>query len=114
MAKNNRDRLDGTKKGSFLYELFMLPGRIVLWFNYMSGGTNKIKGYRGVAITRRQARSPIVTFIVSLMSWIFIGVASYAIINDNPFKFKSSGLNSDKSTDSKLISPKQSGKDIVN
>jgi len=112
MAKNNRDRLDGTKKGSFLYELFMLPGRIVLWFNYMSGGTNKIKGYRGVAITRRQARSPIVTFIVSLMSWIFIGVASYAIINDDLSSHQVS--NSDKSTDTKLISPKQSGKDIVN
>jgi len=112
MAKNNRDRLDGTKKGSFLYELFMLPGRIVLWFNYMSGGTNKIKGYRGVAITRRQARSPIVTFIVSLMSWIFIGLISYTYIND----YHSNHLvsNSDKSTDSKLISPKQSGKDIVN
>ena len=112
MAKHNRDRLDGTKKGSFLYELFTLPGRIVLWFNYMSGGTNKIKGYRGVAITRRQARSPIVTFIVSLMSWIFIGVASYAIINDDLSSHQVS--NSDKSTDTKLISPKQSGKDIVN
>jgi len=112
MAKNNRDRLDGTKKGSFLYELFMLPGRIVLWFNYMSGGTHKIKGYRGVAITRRQARSPIVTFIVSLMSWVFIGVASYAIINDDLSNHQV--LNSDKSTDTKLISPTQSGKDIVN
>ena len=112
MAKNNRDRLDGTKKGSFLYELFTLPGRIVLWFNYMSGGTNKIKGYRGVAITRRQARSPIVTFIVSLMSWIFIGLASYAIINDGLSNHQVS--NSDKSTDTELIPPKQSGKDIVN
>jgi len=112
MAKNNRDRLDGTKKGGFLYELFTLPGRIVLWFNYMSGGTHKIKGYRGVAITRRQARSPIVTFIVSLISWIFIGVTSYAIINDDLSSHQAS--NSDKSTDTKLISPKQSGKDIVN
>ena len=112
MTKNNRDRLDGTKKGGFLYELFMLPGRIVLWFNYMGGGTNKIKGYRGVAITRRQARSPIVTFIVSLMSWIFIGLASYAINNDGLSNHQVS--NSDKSTDTKLISPKQSGKDIVN
>ena len=112
MAKNNRDRLDGTKKGSFFYELFMLPGRIVLWFNYMSGGTNKIKGYRGVAMTRRQARSPIVTFIVSLMSWIFIGLVTFVILNDDLSNRQV--LNSDKSTDTKLISPKQSGKDIVN
>ena len=112
MAKNNRDRLDGTKKGSFLYELFTLPGRIVLWFNYMSGGTHKIKGYRGVAMTRRQARSPIVTFIVSLMSWIFIGLVPFAIYNYDLSNRQV--LNSDKSTDTELISPKQSGKDIVN
>ena len=68
MPKQNitRDRLDGTDKNSILYELFTLPGRIILWFKYM----NPQKGYHSVSKSSRRARSPIMTFLYSLLFWV--------------------------------------------
>jgi hypothetical protein len=67
-----KDRLDGTKRGSFLYELFTLPGRIILWVKYM----NPQSGYAAVRKSSRRAGSPIMTFLYSLLFWslaIFFG-----------------------------------------
>lgn len=69
MSDKDRDRLDGTEQGSPLMELFLAPGRAVLWFLYMFPGT----GYHRVRMSARHARSPIMTFIYSLIIWGFIG-----------------------------------------
>ena len=63
-----KDRLDGTKKRGFLFELYTLPGRIVLWIMYMFPGV----GYSKTRATARHARSPIMTFIYSTIIWFII------------------------------------------
>ena len=63
-----RDRLDGTKKGNLLVELYLLPGRVVLWFNFMFPN----KGYKNVRQTSRHARSPFMTFLYSTIFWVFL------------------------------------------
>ena len=63
MANN---RLDGSERGSFLYEVFTLPGRIILWFKYMNPGS----GYEAVKESARRAKSPIITFLYSLVFWL--------------------------------------------
>lgn len=68
-----KDRLDGSKKSSLLYEAFVFPGRVILWVKYM----NPPKGYRGTRAIARRARSPIMTFLYSVLFWIiaaFVGL----------------------------------------
>lgn len=69
-----KDRLDGTKKKHFLIELFLIPGRVILWINFMMPG----KGYSAVRQSSRNARSPIMTFLYSTGFWIFLGFSFYA------------------------------------
>ena len=57
-----RDRLDGSRKKSILVEVFLAPGRMILWLTYMSPG----KGYGNVRKSARHARSPLMTFFYSL------------------------------------------------
>ncbi len=67
-----KDRLDGTERRSFLYEAFTLPGRIILWVKYM----NPPKEYGDVKAIAWRAKSPIMTFLYSLLFWslaIFFG-----------------------------------------
>ena len=64
----NRDRLDGTEKQSKYLELFLAPGRFFLWVQYMFPG----KSYRDIRMSSRHARSPIMTYLYSLLFWAFL------------------------------------------
>lgn len=73
MKRVNRDRLDGTEKRSWKKELFLAPGRLLLWIQYM----NPQGGIRGVAISARHARSPIMTWLYSIGFWTALGLLAY-------------------------------------
>ena len=69
MAKHP-DVLDRQSYGAFM-TLYMIPGRIWLWFRY-------ILAPRGsVFKTARRARSPVYTFFVSTVFWILTGLFVY-------------------------------------
>ena len=70
----SRDRLDGSKKSNIIVELYLFPGRLILWLQYMFPS----KGYAKVRQSSRHARSPIMTFLYSSIFW---GVLIYLIIN---------------------------------
>ena len=70
-----KDRLDGTATRGVLYELFVLPGRIILWLQYM----NPKGGMAGVAKSKRQANSPVMTFIYALGFWVLAGFITYGL-----------------------------------
>jgi len=70
-----KDRLDGTERGGCLFELFTLPGRIILWFQYMSPATSKGRGM--VTQTRRRASSPAMAVLYSLVFWAMVALAGY-------------------------------------
>ena len=63
-----RDRLDGSKNNSKFYEFYTIPGRIILWLQYMFPE----KGYAKTRQTSRHARSPLMTFFYSTGFWIAI------------------------------------------
>ena len=69
----SKDRLDGTSGSGMLYELFVLPGRVLLWLQYM----NPKGGMAGVAASKRRANSPIMTFIYALGFWALTGFIAY-------------------------------------
>lgn len=72
------DRLDGSKKKSAFVEFFLLPGRLILWINYMfpNSGYSKTRG------SARHARSPIMTFLYSVAAWVvLIGLVVYLALN---------------------------------
>jgi hypothetical protein len=71
-----KDRLDGSKRSSLLYEAFVFPGRVILWVKYM----NPPKGYRGTRAIARHARSPIMTFLYSVLFWIFAAFVGLLIL----------------------------------
>ncbi len=64
----SKDRLDGSEKGNVLFELYTIPGRIILWLGYMFPG----KGYSKVRMSARHARSPIMSFGYSTVFWYFL------------------------------------------
>ena len=51
--------------------LFMLPGRIILWFRYIGAPKGR------VFATSRQARSPVVTWFISLLFWALVIFVTY-------------------------------------
>ena len=69
----SKDRLDGTSGSGMLYELFVLPGRVLLWLQYM----NPKGGMARVAASKRRANSPIMTFIYALGFWALTGFIAY-------------------------------------
>jgi len=72
----NIDRLDGTAKGGWLFEVFTMPGRVILWFQYMNPSTKN--GHRGmVTQTRRRASSPAMAVLYSLAFWAVAGFCVY-------------------------------------
>lgn len=73
-----KDRLDGTKKGNFLWELYTAPGRILLWLQYM----NPKKGYSSTRMGARHARSPIMTFLYSTGFWLFVFLGAQTVMNE--------------------------------
>ena len=63
------DNLSGIKSNNIVLMLFLLPGRIIQWFLYIFVAG---KGYGKVRMQSRLARSPIMTYIYSILSWIII------------------------------------------
>ena len=63
------DNLSGIKSKNFLLTLFLLPGRIIQWFLYIFVAN---KNYGLVRQQSRLARSPIMTYLYSIFSWIII------------------------------------------
>ena len=63
------DNLSRIKTNNILLTLFLLPGRIIQWFLYIFVAG---KGYGKVRMQSRLARSPIMTYIYSILSWIVI------------------------------------------
>lgn len=70
----SRDRLDGTTTSSALYEIFAFPGRVILWLQYI----NPKGGMAGVAKSKRQANSPIMTALYALCFWALAGLLAWS------------------------------------
>lgn len=66
MGKISRDRLDGTNGKSVVKEIFLAPGRVILWLQYMFPQN----GIRGVALSARHAKSPLMTWFYSIAFWV--------------------------------------------
>ena len=77
----NVDRLDGTAKGGCLFELFTLPGRIILWMQYMNP-SSKGGQWTMVAQTKRRASSPVMTVLYSLAFWAVVSFFVYGYFTD--------------------------------
>jgi hypothetical protein len=67
MAKRIRDRENIPKVSiDSRSKFWLLPGVVIQWFIYM----NPARGFRGVAGSTRAARSPLMTYVYSIMFWI--------------------------------------------
>ena len=69
-----KDRLDKTERRGCLYETYVFPGRIVLWFRYM----NPEKGE--LWKSSRQAKSPLYTFLTATGIYITLFFLVFFII----------------------------------
>mgnify|MGYP006101939475 FL=1 len=68
-----KDRLDGSPRKKILVELFLLPGRVILWLGYMFPE----KGYKAIRQSARHARSPIMTYLWSTAFWGLLVASVY-------------------------------------
>jgi hypothetical protein len=71
---SSRDRLDGADRKGLSVEIFLAPGRVILWLQYMFPS----KKYADIRRSSRHARSPIMTAIYSAIFWVSI-IATLAI-----------------------------------
>lgn len=69
------DRLDAYDFGTPLVNRLMLPGRIILWINYMFP-----KGYGSVASSYRQSKSPVMIVLYSLGFYGFVLIATLGLM----------------------------------
>lgn len=60
----DKDRLDGSKRSNLLFELYALPGRAILWIQYMNPQKGEIRQ------SARRAKSPMMTFLYATGFWI--------------------------------------------
>jgi len=73
-----RDNISGIKSNNVIISIFLIPGKIIQWIMYMTIGS--AKGYAAVRQQTRMARSPIICFFYSFLSWgalIFYLLANY-------------------------------------
>ena len=63
----SRDNISGAKGNNFIISIFLIPGKVIQWFMYMNVGSQK--GYGKVRQQTRMAKSPILCFFYSLLSW---------------------------------------------
>lgn len=61
----SRDRLDGTNKGKIVKEIYLAPGRVILWLKYMFPA----KGMQNITKSARHARSPLMTWFYATGFW---------------------------------------------
>jgi len=71
------DNISGVKSSGLL-GVFLFPGKVWQWVMYMSVGS--VKGYGKVRAQTRIARSPIMTWAFSLISWPLIAFLIFAFI----------------------------------
>ena len=69
-----RDNISGVTTSNKILYVFLIPGKVWQWFMYMSVGS--VKGYGGVRQQTRLARSPIMTYVYSILAWL--GIIIYA------------------------------------
>ena len=63
----SRDNISGAKGNNFIISIFLIPGKVIQWFMYITVGSKK--GYGNVRQQTRIARSPILCFFYSFLSW---------------------------------------------
>ena len=68
------DNISGAKGGGLIW-LFLLPGKIGQWTMYM--GVGSLKSYGKIRAQTRLARSTIMTWLYSIISWL--GLAVYIV-----------------------------------
>jgi hypothetical protein len=61
----HRDNLSGTSFDK-PWKYVLVPGMVIQWWMYMNPG----RGFHGLAVSARTARSPLMTYILSGMFWI--------------------------------------------
>ena len=66
-----RDNIAGIKKGGIIKNTFLAPGKAIQWITYMTVG--QAKGYGKVRTQTRLSRSPLMTYVYSMVFWL--GVA---------------------------------------
>ena len=78
----SRDNISGVKGNNFITSIFLIPGKVIQWFMYMSVGSQK--GYGKVRQQTRMARSPLMCFFYSILSWgglIFYFLYEYQMLH---------------------------------
>ena len=61
------DNIAGTTTKGLL-GIFLFPGKVWQWIMYM--GVGSVKGYGNVRAQTRMARSPIMTWVYSIIVWL--------------------------------------------
>ena len=61
----SRDNTSGIKTKSFFLRCFLIPGMVIQWFLYMI----PFGGYSKVRQSTRLSRSPIICYLLSIISW---------------------------------------------
>ena len=63
-----RDNISGIKKGGIIKNIFLSPGKVLQWINYMTVG--QAKGSGKVRPQTRLSRSPFMTYVYSTTFWL--------------------------------------------
>ena len=81
-----RDNISGIIDKNVLKTIFLTPGRIIQWFMYMFVANLR---YGGVRQQTRLARSPLMTYIYSIIFWIifFFYISSITGTNKQYLKY---------------------------
>ena len=66
-----RDNIAGIKKGGIIKHTFLATGKAIQWISFMTVG--QAKGYGKVRTQTRLSRSPLMTYVYSMVFWL--GVA---------------------------------------
>jgi hypothetical protein len=68
----DRDNIPGIRIDS-PSERWLIPGMVIQWLLYMNPG----RGFRGVAASTRRARSPLMTYVYSVL--FYAGLAFFVL-----------------------------------
>ena len=76
-----RDNIAGIKKGGIIKNTFLAPGKVIQWITYMTVG--QAKGYGKVRTQTRLSRSPLMTYVYSMVFWLgvaWLGLEFYCLL----------------------------------
>lgn len=71
----HRDNLPGVSLDK-PWKLVLIPGVVLQWWIYMHPG----RGFHGLAVSARTARSPLMTYILSATFWIGLIVLALILL----------------------------------